>query len=296
MNEHLLILGAGYSGRAIARDAIAAGHAVTGTTRSAQKAVALGAEGLSPLIFDGAMSDMLAEAIRSATYLVMSIAPGGDGDPVQTVARDIIAEAPHLRWIGYLSTVGVYGDHGGEWVDEETLCRPVSDRSKWRLDAENAWLGLGTETGVPTAVMRLSGIYGPGRNAFVNLSQGRARRIVKPGQVFNRIRVEDIAGATLHLSARGLGGIFNVTDDEPAPPQDLIACAAALMGVEPPPEIAFEAAEMTPMARSFYGESKRVANRKLRATGYAMRFANYRVSLDQLWREGIWRGESPSDD
>ncbi len=175
---------------------------------------------------------------------------------------------PNLRWIGYLSTVGVYGDHGGAWVDETSECRPVSRRSiDARRRPNRQWLALGDETALPVAVLRLSGIYGPGRNAFVNLANGTARRLVKPGQVFNRIHVDDIAGALWHLASSDIGGVFNVTDDEPAPPQDVVAYAAELMGVAPPPEIPFETAELSPMARSFYGENKRVSNAAIKAVG-----------------------------
>lgn len=197
---------------------------------------------------------------------------------------------PALQWIGYLSTVGVYGDHRGGWVDEDTPFQPVSQRSRERVEAEQGWMALGEKIGIPVAVLRLSGIYGPGRNAFVNLDNGTARRLIKPSQVFNRIRVEDIAGATLFLAERGLGGIVNVTDDEPAPPQDVVTEAARLMGIAPPPEQAFETAELSPMARSFYGENKRVSNRRLRALGYEPRFANYRASLAALWQGQDWRG------
>ncbi len=168
-------------------------------------------------------------------------------------------------------------------------CRPVSDRSIVRLAAEKAWLSAAAGTDVPVAVLRLPGIYGPGRNAFVNLGEGTARRIVKSGQVFNRIHVDDIAGALAHLAGRGLGGVFNVTDDEPAPPQDVVAYAAALMGVAPPPEIRFDEAALSPMARSFYSEAKRVANARLKATGYGLRFPDYRSGLSALWRDGTWR-------
>ena len=196
---------------------------------------------------------------------------------------------PALEWIGYLSTVGVYGDHGGGWVDETAECRPVSKRSVMRVSAEQDWLELGQAIGRPVAILRLSGIYGPGRNALVNLADGTARRLVKPGQVFNRIHCDDIAGALWHLIDHNLGGIFNVTDDLPAPPQDVVAYAASLMGVTPPPEIPFETAQLSPMARSFYGENKRVANAAIKAAGYNFRFPDYRVALDHMWADGNWR-------
>ena len=164
-----------------------------------------------------------------------------------------------------------------------------------RLAAEQAWQELGTDIGLPVAILRLSGIYGPGRNAFVNLYNGTAKRLVKPGQVFNRIHVDDIAGALKLLASKDTGGVFNVTDDEPAPPQDVVAFAAALMGVEPPPEQEFETAQISPMARSFYGENKRVSNARLRAAGFSFGFPDYRTAHKALWETGSWRGEGSVD-
>src|SRR5690606_5305364 len=186
---------------------------------------------------------------------------------------------PKLAWAGYLSTVGVYGDHKGGWVDEETVLNPVSARSVERVEAENHWLGFGAASGPPVAVLRLAGIYGPGRNALRNMEEGTARRLVKKDQVFNRIRVEDIGRSALFLADRRLGGVWNITDDEPGPPQDVVAEAARLMGLPTPPDIPFETAELSPMARSFYGENKRVSNAKLKAAGFEFRFPNYRQSL-----------------
>lgn len=285
----LVIFGMGYSARRIA-DALGDGYSeVVGTHRSPGAAVA----GYTARRFDGETPDpTLAADFEEAEALLVSIAPDATGDPVLRAFSEIIAEAPRLRWIGYLSTIGVYGDHGGDWVDEDATCRPVSARSKARLAAEAAWADLAERHGVPLAIFRLSGIYGPGRNAFVKLEAGTAKRIVKPEQVFNRIHVDDIAGAVEKAARRGASGIFNVTDDEPAPPQDVVAYAARLMGVSPPPEIAFEDAEMTPMARSFYGENKRVANAKARRDlGWSPLYPTYRSALETMWREGSWRGD-----
>lgn len=309
---NMFVFGAGYSGRAIAARVLAGGGEAAGTTRSPAKADELAALGVEPFLFDGGVpGDDIAVRLGAATHLVVSVAPdhgmreeaGGGGaaeagpDPVLAVAGEAIATAmPALRWIGYLSTVGVYGDHGGAWVDELAECRPASRRSRMRLGAEKAWRALGERLSLPVAVLRLSGIYGPGRNGLVNLDRGRARRIVKQGQVFNRIHVDDIAGAALLLAGREAGGVFNVTDDLPAPPQDVVAYAASLMGVEPPPEIPFEEAGMTPMARSFYGENKRVSNAALRRAGYVLRFPTYRDALDELWRAGTWRGRPAGAD
>ena len=288
---HVMIFGCGFSGTAIAKAFAGDGARISGTTRSADKMAALRQNGIEAFLFDGeTVTDDLCRALGSVTHLVQSIAPG-KGDPLLRLLDEDRASLPSsLEWIGYLSTVGVYGDHKGAWIDEETPCVPVSGRSKERLEAEAGWLAMGEACGVPAAVLRLSGIYGPGRNAFCNLDKGTARRLIKKDQVFNRIRVEDIGAATRFLSEHGLSGIYNVTDDRPGPPQDVIVEAARLMGVEPPPEQAFETAELTPMARSFYGENKRVSNAKLKAAGFEFAFPNYPMSLAQLWQDGRWRG------
>jgi len=288
----VMIFGCGYSGQAIADAFGIEGALVSGTARTAEKVQELAARDIKAFVFDGSpfSGELLAE-LKETTHLVQSIPPGGDGDPLLKLVKGRLRElCPKLEWIGYLSTVGVYGDHGGGWVTEETPGSPVQGRSIERVDTEDAWAVEGKAAGVPVASLRLSGIYGPGRNAFVNLARGTARRIIKKGQVFNRIRVEDIAGAAVFLAEQNLRGIYNVTDDEPGPAQDVIVEAARLMGVEPPPEQDFETAEMTPMARSFYGASKRVSNTKLRAAGFQFRFPNYRMSLAEMWSTGEWRG------
>ncbi|MBB3655934.1 nucleoside-diphosphate-sugar epimerase [Rhizobium sp. BK650] len=288
---HVMIFGCGYSGTVIAEAFGESGIRVSGTTRSQEKAEELRNAGIETFLFDGeTLGDELRKAMADVTHLIQSIAPR-DADPLLALlGYDGTALLPDLQWIGYLSTVGVYGDHKGGWVTEETSCVPVSGRSKERLEAEEGWLALGRARDVPAAILRLAGIYGPGRNAFVNLDRGTARRIIKKDQVFNRIRVEDIGASTRFLSEHALGGIYNVTDDRPGPPQDVIVEAARLMGVEPPPEQAFETAEMTPMARSFYGENKRVSNAKLKAAGYRFAFPDYPMSLAQLWENGRWKG------
>ena len=288
----VLILGAGFSGSAIAKAFLPLAQSVTGTTRSEDKLAGLRTFGIDALVYDGAtISPELAAAMKRTTHLIQSIAPGRDGDPMMRPGAPSLAELmPNLEWAGYLSTVGVYGDHGGAWVAEDASLEPVSARSVERVAAEQAWMTFGEVQNIPVAVLRLSGIYGPGRNAFCNLAAGTARRLIKPNQVFNRIRVEDIAGATVFLSGRSIGGVFNITDHEPAPPQDIVAEAARLMGVAPPPEMPFETAELSPMARSFYGENKRVSNTRLRDLGFVFRFPDYRISLAELWSNGHWRG------
>ncbi|MEO5757208.1 MAG: SDR family oxidoreductase [Mesorhizobium sp.] len=293
-DKHIFIFGAGYSGKAFARANAQTGNAICGTTRSPDKFEALRQAGIAPMLFDGALSDEIGDALRKTTHLVISIAPDEAGDPVLNAAREaIVAGMPALEWISYLSTVGVYGDHGGAWVDETAACRPVSKRSVMRVAAEQEWLKLGQAIGRPVAVLRLSGIYGPGRNALVNLENGTARRLVKPDQVFNRIHCDDIAGALWQLIKGNTSGIFNVTDDLPAPPQDVVTYAAVLMGMEPPAEIPFVAAQLSPMARSFYGENKRVGNAAIKAAGYHFRFPDYRVAFDDMWASGGWRDGEP---
>jgi nucleoside-diphosphate-sugar epimerase len=291
MSETLLILGAGFSGLAIARAARRAGWRVFGTTRSPERFDELRAAGAEPLVFDGEeWNRSLAEALSQATCLVASIAPGRSGDPAINTGRAALVAAPRLQWIGYLSTVGVYGDRSGGWVDETSEPRPASKRSIDRLAAEIAWTALAVARETPIATLRLSGIFGPGRNALANLAEGTAKRVVKPGQVFNRIHVDDIAEATLFLAKKRAGGIYNVTDNEPAPPQDVVAFAAGLMGAEAPPEVPFSDAGLSEMGRSFYAENKRVSNRKLTSLGYRFRHPDYRTALSAMWANGSWRG------
>ena len=282
-NVRLFVFGCGYSARRFV-DRI--GHdAVEGvTTRSTAKAAALAVAGLRPFLFnDAASGEGIDGALARTTHLLVSIAPDAAGDPVLRHYRDVLERgASRLRWIGYLSTVGVYGDHGGAWVDENTPLRPVSERSVARVEAERAWDTFAETRGVPLAILRLAGIYGPGRNAFVNLREGTARRMIKPGQVFNRIHVDDIAGALALLAGEARGGVFNVADDEPAPPQDVVLHAAELAGVEPPPPTDLEAASLSPMARSFYGENKRVRNQALKSAGYEFIFRTFREGLASL--------------
>ncbi len=289
--DHLLIFGLGYSAGAIAERLKGRFKMVSATTRSPEKADAIAAGGLHPILFDGeSCTEELADAIGRATHIVHSIAPKDGVDPVLAHCRRPLENADNLRWLGYLSTVGVYGDHGGAWVDEMTPPKPVSKRSVARLTAERAWLDFGKARSVAIAVLRLSGIYGPGRNALIKVADGTSRRLVKPGQVFNRIHRDDIAtaaGLALTAAARG---VFNITDDEPAPPQDVVAFAHELAGVSPPPELDFEKVELTPMARSFYGENKRVSNAKSKAElAMAYTWPDYRTALAAMWADGSWR-------
>jgi nucleoside-diphosphate-sugar epimerase len=294
MSDHvrLFVFGLGYSALRFARAMRGSAEWVGGTVRTIDKAVALAGEaGIRPFVFDGRSTGVgVTEAAKVATHAVVSIPPGDDGDPVLAVHRATLEAAAGLRWIGYLSTVGVYGDAGGGWVDETSPLQPSSDRTRRRVAAEEAWTALSAERGVPLAIFRIAGIYGPGRNALVNLADGKAHRIVKPGQVFNRIHVDDIVAALVATATRTEAGIFNLADDEPAPPQDVVAYAARLMGVEPPPEVAFEQADLSPMARSFYGDNKRVSNARLRSMLLpTLAYPNYRLGLTRLWQSGTWR-------
>lgn len=279
----LFIFGTGFSSKAFVEEVRDQFDWIGGTTRSSDKMEALRTLGVEPFLFDGnSQGDGVAEALKQATHILVSIAPNEAGDPVlNQYANEIAGAKP--RWIGYLSTVGVYGNHDGAWVDEDTPLHPVSKRSVQRVAAEEAWLAFAEQNDLPVQIFRLSGIYGPGRNAFENFRKGTARRLVKPGQVFNRIHVADIAGALKAAMAKPSTRVFNVTDDEPAPPQDVVAFAAELLGVEAPPEIPFETADLTPMARSFYGENKRVSNQRVKdELGFTFRYPDYRVALKAL--------------
>ncbi|MBL4915924.1 SDR family oxidoreductase [Szabonella alba] len=276
----LLSLGHGYSAQALARLLLPQGWQVIGTTRSAVKAADLAATGVEPLIWPG---EPIAPALARATHILSSIAPGAGGDPLLAAHRDEIAAAAP-RWAGYLSTTGVYGDHQGSWVDETTPLTAGTQRGKWRIKAEAEWQALG----LPLHIFRLAGIYGPGRGPFAKLREGSARRIVKPGQVFSRIHVEDIAQVLAASIARpDPGAVYNLCDDDPAPPEDVIDHAAHLLGLPSPPAEDWDSAEMTPMARSFYAESKRVRNDRIkRDLGIRLLYPDYRSGLAALLRQG----------
>lgn len=278
----LVIIGYGYSSTAVALALEGQAESLHVTARGAEKIERLRSDGTDALAFDGsALSPVLAAALSGATHLLMSAPPGEAGDPLLAAPGFSDLEMPALRRVIYLSTVGVYGDHGGAWVDETSPLHPVSQRSRQRVAAEENWQAFAAARNLDLGIFRLSGIYGPGRSAIDNLRAGTARRIIKPGQVFNRIHVEDIGGAVAHalLSKESLG-IFNLTDNKPSPPQEVVEYAARLIGVEPPPEIPFEAADLSPMGRSFYGENKRVSNAKIRSDlGYRFRYPTYREGL-----------------
>jgi len=278
MAKTLLSFGHGYSAKALAARLLPQGWRVIGTTRSPEKAEAIRATDAEALIWPG---DPVV-SFKGVTHLLLSAAPREDGDPVLAVFRDeIAAHAPQLEWAGYLSTTGVYGDHAGGWVDETSPLTPSTRRGQWRKEAEADWAAI---QGLPLHIFRLAGIYGPGRGPFAKVRAGTARRIVKPGQVFNRIHVEDIAQVLEASIARpNPGAVYNLCDDDPAPPQDVIAHAAELLGLDPPPDVPFESAEMTPMARSFYVESKQVRNNRIKdELGVELLYPDYRSGLAAL--------------
>ena len=279
MTKTLLSFGHGYSAQALARLLLPLGWRVIGTTRSDQKAKQLEQDGITPVFWPGAdMRDHIAQA----SHILVSAGPDGSGDPVLAQCCDAIANrAKDLTWVGYLSTTGVYGDHQGGWVDEKTPLTPSTKRGTARMKAEAEWQSV---SGLPLHIFRLAGIYGPGRGPFEKVRNGTARRIVKDGQVFSRIHVEDIAKVLMaSIICPDPGAVYNLCDDDPAPPQDVIGYAAQLLNLPVPPEIAFEDADLTPMARSFYAESKRVRNDRIKdELNVRLSFPTYREGLQAM--------------
>lgn len=291
----LLCLGLGYCAEHYVAQHGARFARIVGTTRTPERASALAAGDAGDhraevATFDGeTASDALRAAAGAADALLISAAPDEAGDPVLRALGDALLASERLRAIVLLSTVGVYGDRGGAWVDETVSLEPVHERSRPRVAAEQAWQALGGQRGIPVAILRLSGIYGPGQNALVNLRLGRARNIDKPGQVFNRIHVEDIAQAIDAAFVRKADGVFNVTDGAPSPPGDPIVFAAGLLAVTPPPVIPYAEAvkTMSPLAASFYAENRRVRNDKLKQVlGVRLRYPSYREGLRALFAQG----------
>ncbi|MFV0301302.1 MAG: SDR family oxidoreductase [Paracoccus sp. (in: a-proteobacteria)] len=278
----MLILGHGYSAGFLTPLLRADGWQVAGTTRS--RATEVAAAGAQPLLWPGDEAAIRAR-IAGADAILVSAAPGPGGDPVLARFGEALRVA-RPRWLGYLSTTGVYGDRGGGWVSEDSPLDPATGRGHARVAAEAAWRALADQAGLPLHIFRLAGIYGPGRGPFAKLRAGTARRIVKPGQVFSRIHAEDIARVLLASIARpDPGAIYNVCDDDPAPPQEIIAHAARLIGLPLPPAEDFASAEMAPMARSFYAESKRVSNAKIkRDLGIRLLYPDYPAALAAILR------------
>lgn len=280
MTDTLLSLGHGYSAKALEKRLLARGWTIIGTTRSPDKAAQMAARGVTPLIWPGSPLPL-----DRATHLLTSVAPG-DGDPVLAAHEAEIAAASHLRWIGYLSTVGVYGDRQGGWVDEDAKLDATTARSIARVRAEAAWQALCHRVGLRLHIFRLAGIYGPGRGPFEKLRTGRAQMVIKPGQYFSRIHYDDIGQALeLAIHSDKASAVWNLCDDAPAPPQDVLRHASALLGMAPPPEVPFDQAEMSPMARSFYADSKRVKNDRIkRDLGLKLIHPDYQTGLAAILR------------
>ncbi len=279
MTRTLLTLGHGYCAQALADRLMPLGWTVLGTTRSAEKAEEIAKTDVRPVMWDEVT---LRAALAEASHVLVSASPRDGEDPSIAVLGEALRDrAPNLDWVGYLSTTGVYGDHDGDWVDETTPLEPSTERGQLRVIAEREWQSI---PGLPLHIFRIAGIYGPGRGPFNKVRKGTARRLIKPGQVFSRIHVEDIA-QVLHASIErpNPGAAYNVCDDDPAPPQDVIALAADLLGVERPPEVPLEEADMSPMARSFYAENKRVSNARIKdELGVALKYPDYRAGLRAL--------------
>jgi len=285
----LFCFGLGYSAFALAETLAGRGWRVAGTCRSAEKQRELASHGIEALLFDRDRPlEDAASVLAGTTHLLSSVPPDAAGDPVLDRHAGEITGLRTLSWAGYLSTTGVYGDHGGGWVDEDTPRTPSGERGRRRVAAEDAWIGLWRRFGIPVHLFRLAGIYGPGRNALETVQAGNARRVVKPGQVFSRIHRDDIVQALIaSMQAPNPGAAYNLCDDEAAPPQDVIAYACDLLGRAPPPEIPFSEAALSPMARSFYDDNKRVRNQRMkRELGVTLRWPTYREGLNGLLAAG----------
>jgi nucleoside-diphosphate-sugar epimerase len=284
MTGTLFCFGLGFSAKALAARLHRQGWGVIGTSRSLEKAADLAARGYDSHVFDGTAPLSDPSVLVPATHVLVSVPADDQADAVLRWHGEHIARLPHLKWLGYLSTTGVYGDRNGDWVDETAPVNPQQARSKRRAEAEAGWLALHRQHGVPVHVFRLAGIYGPGRNQLEGVKRGTAHRINKPGQVFCRIHVEDIASVLQASMAHPApGAVYNVADDEPAPPQDVVAYAAQLLNLPVPPEIPFEQAQLSPMAASFYGDNRRVRNDRIkRELGVTLKYPTYREGLKAL--------------
>lgn len=280
MSGKILFLGYGYTAKALARLLRDKGWALAATARTPEKAAALQKEGVEPVLWS--KEGLSAEAFGDVDAILVSVPPAGRACPALAASAAAIAErAASIKWIGYLSSNGVYGDHNGAWIDEDSALRPSTERARERIAAEAEWAAFGAEFILPVVIFRLPGIYGPGRSAIENVREGRAKRLFKAGQVFNRMHVDDIAAAlAASLENPRAGDLFNLSDDEPAAPQDVTEFACALLGVKPPPLLPIEDADLSEMARSFYADNKRVSNRRMKeALGVKLRYSTYREGL-----------------
>ena len=284
MSKHILFFGFGYCAQYVAPLLATRGWQMSATCRDKDKANRLRDNGITPLMLDGA--PLSPASLDGVSHIVLSAAPDATGDPALPLLQPALQEtAGHVKWLGYLSTTGVYGDHAGLWIDEDTPRGALGERGQRRVEAEAAWEALAETLHLPIHYFRLAGIYGPGRNQLAALKAGTARRIDKTGQVFSRIHVDDIATILLASMANPQARrAYSVCDDEPAPPQDVVAFAATLMGLDPPPLIAFEDADLSPMAKSFYGENKRIKNTRIKQElGVTLKYPSYRDGLRALF-------------
>lgn len=277
MAKTLFSFGHGYTSRALASRLLPLGWQIVGTTRSVDVDLEESHERERIICWPGEVPHL-----DGVSHLLICTAPTAEGDPVLNALHDEIARrSDQFDWVGYLSTTAVYGDHAGAWVDETTPLAPTAERGRWRMSAEQHWARI---PGLPVHIFRLAGIYGPGRGPFSKLKRGGLRRIIKPGQVFSRIHVDDIAQVLMASMERpNPGAVYNVCDDEPVPPQDVIGYAAELQGLPMPPAVSFEEADLTPMARSFYSENKRVRNDRIKTElGVKLLYPDYRAGLKSL--------------
>lgn len=281
---HLFCFGLGFSSKALARRLIPKGWKISGTCRDIQSKGVLQEE-IQIYSYDGThATEEICLAIKQATHLLISIPPKTSADPVLEQFGYEICNCDHLKWVGYISSTGVYGDTQGEWVDEASPLKPITKISHNRIKAESDWLKLHESNGLPVVVFRCVGIYGPGRNLLISIKQGKARRIKKPGLVFSRIHVDDLA-QTLEASMRypKPGEIYNVSDDRPSSPAEVVEYACSLLNIEPPPFIPYESAELSDAARGFYQANKRVSNKKIKVElGVFLKYPDYQVGLNAL--------------
>ena len=283
---HMMFFGFGFCAAALAPRLQAQNWQLSASCRTPEKAAQLQARNIRPIIWPEAGALLSADALTGVSHALISAPPNDAGDPTLASAGEALASiAGDLQWLGYLSTTGVYGDHGGAWIDEDTPAGTIGARGQKRVDAETQWRAFSEAHGVPSMYFRLAGIYGPGRNPLTSVVNQTARRIDKPEQVFSRIHVEDIATILAASMARpDAGRAYSVCDDEPAPPQDVVAYAAELLGQSPPPLVPFEAAELSPMARSFYGDNKRIRNQRIKdELGVTLAYPSYREGLKALF-------------
>lgn len=283
----ILCIGYGYTAGFTAKRLQAGGWTVSATARSQEKAALLDADGVMPVLWakDGFFSP---DIFRDQDAILITTPPDANGCPAHAAATRAIAQtAARLRWIGYLSSNGVYGDHDGAWVDEGSETKPSTDRGRRRLAAEDQWRDFADLHDLPLVIFRLPGVYGPGRSALDTVRSGKARRIIKPGQLFNRMHVDDIAAALVKsLMATRYCNLYNLSDDEPSPPQDVVDYACALLDAAPPDRVKLADADLSPMGRSFYAENKRVSNKRMKETlGVKLQYPTYREGLDAIFKD-----------